>query len=374
MAGIYIHIPFCRQACHYCNFHFSTTLNSRSDVVTAIISELDKRHTYLQNRSLDTIYFGGGTPSVLTADEIASILKGISKHFDYDEATEITLEANPEDLTDEYLKQLKTIGINRLSIGVQSFHDEDLKFMNRSHNAKQAKDSILRSLEIFDDISIDLIFGGQYSSAANWTHNLKTAISLGADHVSSYSLTIEDGTAFGNWIDKNKLQPIEDDKQKNQFLETIDTLTDAGYEHYEISNYAKAGKYARHNTNYWKNETYLGLGPSAHSYDGVSRQWNIANNHKYLEGVLKNENYFTLEELSQQDKYNEYILTSLRTMWGCERTALNIFDPTYQEHFDKSIVSIIAEHKAKLEDGVLYLTREGKLFADQVAEELFFLN
>ena len=374
MAGIYIHIPFCRQACHYCNFHFSTSLNSRSDVVKAIISELEERHAYLKTTQLETIYFGGGTPSVLTAKEIAAILSAIKDHYHFDETAEITLEANPEDLTHEYLKQLKETGINRLSIGVQSFHDEDLKFMNRSHDAKQAHSSIEKACEIFNDISIDLIFGGQYSSSKNWTQNLQTAISLGADHISSYSLTIEKGTAFGNWIDKNKLQPIEDDKQKSQFLETIDTLCAAGYEHYEISNYAKASKYARHNTNYWKNSPYLGLGPSAHSYNGVSRQWNISNNHKYLESVLKNENYFTIEELTEQDKYNEYILTSLRTMWGCDRSRINTFAPAYQEHFDKSVTSIITAKRAKLEEDILYLTKEGKLFADQVAEELFFLN
>jgi len=374
MAGIYIHIPFCKQACHYCNFHFSTSFDTQSDIVKAIVTELDQRYTYMPIKSLDTIYFGGGTPSVLKVDEIATILRAINKYFEYDNFAEITLEANPDDLSKEYLEQLKSIGINRLSIGVQSFHDEDLSFMNRSHDAKQALSSIGDALNIFDDISIDLIFGGQYSKQKNWTDNLKIALDFNVPHLSCYSLTIEEGTAFNNWIKKNKIQPIEDGKQKEQFLETIDTLSKAGYEHYEISNFAKSGKYARHNTNYWKNKTYLGIGPAAHSFDGHSRQWNIANNHQYLEGVLKNEKYYTTEILSNQDKYNEYILTSLRTMWGCNRAVINSFDSVYREHFDNTIGRIVATKKAHLENDILYLTKEGKLFADHVAEELFYLN
>jgi len=246
--------------------------------------------------------------------------------------------------------------------------------MNRSHNANEAMDSINNALQLFDDISIDIIFGGQYSSTQNWTQNLQTAIDLDPVHISCYSLTIEDGTAFSNWIDKNKLQPIKDEIQKEQFLETIDALTNAGYEHYEISNYAKPDKYARHNTNYWKSRSYLGIGPSAHSFDGKSRQWNIASNHQYMNAVINGKSYSTLEELSAQDKYNEYILTSLRTMWGCDRSRLNSFDKSYQEHFDKSIKNLIAENTVLLKDNILHLTTKGKLFADKVAEELFYLN
>lgn len=374
MAGIYIHIPFCKQACHYCNFHFSTSLNAKSDLVKAIITELDQRHTYLSSNSLETVYFGGGTPSILDIAEIDTILKAISKYFEYDNTAEITLEANPDDLNKKYLKQLESIGINRLSIGVQSFHDEDLTFMNRSHDATQAMDSIGDALNVFDDISIDLIFGGQYSSQVNWSENLKIALDFNPPHLSCYSLTIEKGTAFNNWIEKNKIQPIEDGKQKEQFLETIDTLSKAGYEHYEISNFAIPGKYARHNTNYWKNKPYLGIGPAAHSFDGSSRQWNIANNHKYLQGVLQNKKYFTTETLTDQDKYNEYILTSLRTMWGCEKAVINSFDNIYNEHFNNSIHNIIATKKAHIKNETLYLTEEGKLFADLVAEELFYLS
>lgn len=374
MAGIYIHIPFCRQACHYCNFHFSTSMKGKSDIVKAIVKELDQRHEYLENKSLETIYFGGGTPSVMTIDEIESILTSISKYYDFDSSAEITIEANPEDLTPQYLKQLKDIGVNRLSIGVQSFHDKDLQFMNRSHNAKEAQDSINHALQLFNDISIDLIFGGQYSSPQNWTQNLQTAIQFDPTHISCYSLTIEDGTAFGNWIEKNKIKPIEDEIQKEQFLETIDTLNQAGYQHYEISNYAKPDKYARHNTNYWRSKPYLGLGPSAHSFDGKSRQWNIANNHKYLTSVLDNVSYFTTEKLSEQDQYNEYILTSLRTMWGCKQERIDLFGSVYTDHFDINSKLIIAEKKAIFQDNTLYLTTEGKLFADQIAEELFLLN
>lgn len=374
MAGIYLHIPFCRQACHYCNFHFSTSLKSKSDIVTALTKEIDQRHTYLDDKHIDTIYFGGGTPSVLDVNEIEELLNQIRKYYVFDSRSEITLEANPEDLTDQYLREIKDIGVNRLSIGIQSFFDEDLKFMNRSHNVKQAKSSIVNALRYFDDISIDLIFGGQYSSDSNWTENLRTAIDLGITHLSCYSLTIEEGTAFGSWIDKNKLQPIQSEVQKNQFIETMETLTNAGYDHYEISNYARSKKYARHNTNYWRSEPYLGIGPSAHSYNGQSRQWNVANNHKYLEGVLQDENYSNIETLTQQDKYNEYILTSLRTMWGCKQSKIDLFDSKYSAYFESKSKQIVSQGKAILQDDVFYLTKQGKLFADQVAEELFYLN
>lgn len=374
MAGIYIHIPFCRQACHYCNFHFSTSLKGKSDIVKAITKEIDHRHNYLNTAKLDTIYFGGGTPSILSGVELEYILSALKKYYKYDLTAEITLEANPEDLTIEYLKQLKAIGINRLSIGVQSFFDEDLSFMNRSHDAKQAKVSIENALQLFQDISIDLIFSGQYSSVSNWNANLETALAFNAPHISSYSLTIEEGTVFGNWMEKNKIQPIEDDKQKDQFLQTIETLTQAGYEHYEISNYAKPKKYAKHNTNYWKNKPYLGLGPSAHSYNGESRQWNVSNNHNYLKSVLENKDYSTTEYLSEKDKYNEYILTSLRTMWGCDIKKISLYANQYQSHFETVKEKIIAKNLVVQNDNILSLTTEGKLFADQVAEELFFLN
>ncbi len=374
MAGIYIHIPFCRQACHYCNFHFSTSLKGKSDIVKAITKEIDHRHNYLNTTKLDTIYFGGGTPSILSGVELEYILSAIKKYYKYDLTAEITLEANPEDLTIEYLKQLKAIGINRLSIGVQSFFDEDLSFMNRSHDAKQAKVSIENALQLFQDISIDLIFSGQYSSVSNWNANLETALAFNAPHISSYSLTIEEGTVFGNWMEKNKIQPIEDDKQKDQFLQTIETLTKAGYEHYEISNYAKPKKYAKHNTNYWKNKPYLGLGPSAHSYNGESRQWNVSNNHNYLKSVLENKDYSTTEYLSEKDNYNEYILTSLRTMWGCDIKKISLYANQYQSHFETVKEKIIAKNLVVQNDNILSLTTEGKLFADQVAEELFFLN
>lgn len=374
MAGIYIHIPFCRQACHYCNFHFSTSLKGKSDIVKAITKEIDHRHNYLNTAKLDTIYFGGGTPSILSGVELEYILSALKKYYKYDLTAEITLEANPEDLTIEYLKQLKAIGINRLSIGVQSFFDEDLSFMNRSHDAKQAKVSIENALQLFQDISIDLIFSGQYSSVSNWNANLETALAFNAPHISSYSLTIEEGTVFGNWMEKNKIQPIEDDKQKDQFLQTIETLTQAGYEHYEISNYAKPKKYAKHNTNYWKNKPYLGLGPSAHSYNGESRQWNVSNNHNYLKSVLENKDYSTTEYLSEKDNYNEYILTSLRTMWGCDIKKISLYANQYQSHFETVKEKIIAKNLVVQNDNILSLTTEGKLFADQVAEELFFLN
>ena len=374
MAGIYVHIPFCRKACHYCDFHFSTSLKQQTDLVNAILIEIEKRQDYLGDQEIETIYFGGGTPSVLSPLELELILESINKNFKIKPDTEVTLEANPDDLIPNYIKSLHDIGFNRLSIGVQSFFEEQLEFMNRSHDSMQAREAIENVLVLFPDLSIDLIFGGQYSNSDNWTENLKIAIDYKIPHLSCYSLTIEEGTVFGSWVDKNRIAPIEDERQKNQFNETMDTLKAAGYEHYEISNYAKDQKYALHNTNYWKNKPYLGLGPSAHSYNGKERQWTVANNQQYLNSLNNDKPYFTTETLSQQDQYNEYILTSLRTRWGCDINAIKSFGPTYFKHFTESIVELVEEKKLEVHNQNYCLTRFGKLFADQVAETLFYLS
>lgn len=343
-------------------------------MVKALTKELSIRKTYLLGEKIETIYFGGGTPSILLIQEINQIIDCIQEQFDVAQDAEITLEANPDDINLTYLQSLKAAGINRLSIGIQSFFDEELEFMNRSHNAQQARKCIDESLSLFTDISIDLIFSGQYSLANNWNENLKIALDLGIPHLSCYSLTIEDKTVFASWVEKNKLLALDDNLQKEQFTETVETLTASGYEHYEISNYAKDGKYAKHNTNYWKGKSYLGIGPSAHSFDGVSRQWNVANNHQYLESIANDLSFTTSEELTPQDKYNEYILTTLRTMWGCNKSRIKSFEETYYHHFVETSEHLIKAGKLVMKGDDYVLTLNGKLFADQVAEELFYLS
>ena len=374
MAGIYIHIPFCKKACHYCNFHFSTKLDLVDTMTEVIIKELDQRHSYLNTSGIETIYFGGGTPSVLSAESIDNILSAIKKYYALTDSAEISLEVNPDDISTSYLSALKDIGINRLSIGVQSFYQKELEFMNRSHDAEQALQSIIDIKNYFDNFSVDLIFGGQFTEGSNWENNLAKVIELDIPHLSCYSLTIEEDTVFGNWLKHDKLQAIDDDIQRQQFITTADTLEAHGYLHYEISNYAKPNMLAKHNTNYWKEKPYLGLGPSAHSYDGKTRQWNPSHNTKYITAINNQDRCYHEEALTIQDKYNEYILTGLRTMWGLDMERINSFGHQYQAHLTKVLETQINEGSVSTKDNHIYLTREGKLYADNVAQEFFYLE
>lgn len=375
MSGIYIHIPFCKQACHYCNFHFSTTLKSKGDLVSAIRKEIIIQKNYLKEKSLTSIYFGGGTPSLLTDEELGQIFDTLNEVFTWTAQTEITLEANPDDITIEKLNSFKKWGINRLSIGIQSFFNEDLIWMNRAHNAQEAQTCIKLAQDVgFDNITIDLIYGSPTTSHEMWAENIKTALSLDIPHISSYCLTVEEGTALHHHVKKGKKMSPDSDVASRQFTTLIENLTASGYEHYEISNFAKPEKYAIHNTNYWKGAQYLGIGPSAHSFDGRSRSWNISNNQKYMQSLLENIIPSEREELSPSTRYNEYIMTGLRTMWGVKLNEINGFGSEFVPYFLEGIQDEIKKGFVTQDEHKYTLTQVGKHFADGIASNLFWVE
>jgi len=373
MAGIYIHIPFCKKACFYCDFHFSTSLRFKDDMINAILIEIEKQKKYLNNKRLETIYFGGGTPSLLNKEELLLILKTIHKTFDVIDNPEVTLEANPDDLVLEKLRELKAVGINRLSIGVQSFFDEHLKWMNRAHSAIESENCIKNAQEIgFQNITIDLIYGMPNLTEEQWQENIEKAIALNVPHISAYNLTVEKGTALAHFVKKGKYKPLSDEKGANQFMYLIETLENNGFEQYETSNFAKQQQYSNHNSSYWRGKHYLGVGPSAHSYNRDSRQWNIANNKKYIDAILSNEQAFEKEILSKTDKVNEHLLIGLRTIWGCDLGFIksNLSELAYLG-FSKELFKQIENKLLSIKDNNVFLTQKGKLFADRIASDLF---
>jgi len=370
MAGIYLHIPFCRQACHYCNFHFSTSLARKNDFISALLKEIPLRKDYLEGESVETVYLGGGTPSLLAAEEIDSILQAVRSQFPLAAGAEITLEANPDDITTARLRAWRQAGINRLSIGVQSFFEEDLRWMNRAHTAAQALDCIRQAREEgFDNLSIDLIYGGPTLPDSRWRENVERAIGLGVPHLSCYALTVEPRTALDTLIRRYAMADVSPEDQARQFLLLMDWMATAGYEHYEISNFALPGHRSRHNSAYWQGKKYLGLGPSAHSYDGVSREWNIANNARYIaEPGLTGEK----EVLTAGQQLNEYIMISLRTVEGIDLRAMaERFGVERMEDLRRRAEKYVLEAKLRLVGESLQLTREGKLLADGIAADLF---
>jgi oxygen-independent coproporphyrinogen-3 oxidase len=373
VAGIYLHIPYCKKACHYCNFHFSTTLKSKNDFVQALLKEMELRSEYLGGERVDTVYFGGGTPSLLTQHELDSIFNQLFRLFRLEETAEITLEANPDDINDNSLGWWKKTGINRLSIGVQSFFDEDLRWMNRAHDADQSLRSIQSAVAARFSLSIDLIYGSPVLDDRRWKENVEKTISLQIPHVSCYALTVEPRTTLDHWIRQQKVPPVSPETQARQFLELIDWLEQAGYEHYEISNFAKPGMRSRHNSAYWQGSKYLGLGPSAHSFDGFSRQWNVSNNARYIQGILNNEVLFEKEILSPLQVLNEYIMTSLRTGEGLDlRRIGRKFGNEVAVQLNYGAELHIKKGNLREENARLVLTRVGKLFADGIAADLFF--
>jgi len=372
MAGIYLHIPFCRQACHYCNFHFSTSLNRKNDFIPALLKEMQLRKDYTGGDLIETIYFGGGTPSLLEADELNPILERLHTLFPVAPDAEITLEANPDDISPAKLREWRNAGINRLSIGIQSFFDEDLRWMNRAHDATQAAGCIeMAQHEGFGNISIDLIYGGPTLPDSNWKANVDRAIGLGIPHLSCYALTVEPRTALDTLIHQQKKQDVSPEDQARQFLLLMDWTASAGYEHYEISNFALPGKRSRHNSSYWQGKTYLGLGPSAHSFNGRSREWNIANNAKYIaaEGSAVAE----LEVLTTVQQLNEYIMISLRTSEGCNLPEIiRRFGAAAANELKNNAGAYILSGTMRRVGDCFQLTREGKLLADGIASQLFF--
>jgi len=375
MAGIYIHIPFCKKACHYCNFHFSTSFGQKEALVSAIIREIALRKDYLEGAKINTIYFGGGTPSVLASAELEQILQEIYKCHTVDNQAEVTLEANPDDLSKDKLVAFKELGINRLSIGIQSFHETDLLWMNRSHNALQARQCIEQAMHLgLDDISIDLIFGSNTTTTKMWEENLLTAVSYQLPHLSCYGLTVEEGTALAHHIKTNKTGALNNKLGAEQFELTNQILCGHHYEHYEISNYALDNKYSKHNTNYWKQVPYLGIGPAAHSYDGIYRQWNIAHNKKYIDSLNDNELPATKEKLSKTDRFNEYLMTGLRAMWGCELKQLTLLNDNWPNLLTHELKQLQQDNLISLTTNELRLTEEGKLVGDRIISQLFLTD
>jgi oxygen-independent coproporphyrinogen-3 oxidase len=371
MAGIYIHIPFCKQACNYCNFHFSTQQKNIPSIVEAIINEAAIRKKYI-NEKVETIYFGGGTPSLLTELQIKNILLALNNEFEIDESIEITLEANPDDITETKLQQWKKMGINRLSIGVQSFAAADLQWMNRAHNDTMAIDSLQLATKYFDNISIDLIYGTPTLTDAQWIENIEHAIALNIPHLSCYALTVEPKTALQIMIEKEQVSDVDIDQQARHFEILLGVLESNGYEQYEISNFSKPNFRSKHNSSYWQGKSYIGLGPSAHSFNGFSRQWNVSNNALYLQSISKEVVPFELEILTRTQQQNEYVMTSLRTKEGIDLLKL-------QHQFGESPTNKLLEQASKFmnenllekTNHFLHLTNKGKFMADGIAADLF---
>ena len=375
MAGIYLHIPFCKQACNYCDFHFSTSMKMKVDFVQAIIQEIELRKGVFANEFISSVYFGGGTPSILSKEELDTIFEKLYKSFTIDADAEITLEANPDDLTFEKLQQLKDSPVNRLSIGVQSFRDEDLKYMNRAHTAIEALNSIKMAQDAgFQNITIDLIYGTPGMSNVDWKYNLIKSFALNIPHISSYALTVEEKTPLYYQILKKNLGPVDEQQSADQFKILIAEMLRHGYEQYEISNFCKDNSYSKHNSSYWKKDHYLGLGPSAHSYFGNLRMWNVSNNVKYIKALSTSKLPLVKENLNPQDMYNEYVMTSLRTKWGCSLIEIEKdYSMSFSHYFKAQIKShemngYIIENK-----GVYTLSETGKLIADRITSDLFFV-
>ena len=375
MAGIYIHIPFCKQACHYCDFHFSTSMAKKDVMISALKRELVLRKEEFKDEVVETIYFGGGTPSVLETSEINDLIQTVYSNYHVTENPEITLEANPDDLSTEKLLELSNSPINRLSIGIQSFFEEDLLFMNRAHNANEAEECIKEAIRHFDNISIDLIYGIPGMSDERWEKNIEKALSYGIPHISSYALTVEPKTALANFIKKGVVKPIDDEQAQKQFLILYDVLTKAGFDCYEVSNFGKPGYYSKNNTAYWLGEKYMGIGPSAHSYDGERRGWNINNNPKYLRAIEKGELPMETEFLSKNDKYNEYVMTGLRTSWGISLEKIqNEFGEKYSTYLIQQIEKFVEQQLLILSEDQLVATKKGKFLVDGIASDLFMIN
>ena len=374
MAGLYIHIPFCKKACHYCNFHFSTSLKNRKKIISSMIKEIEIKSIGYEDL-IETIYFGGGTPSLLSIIEIDSLIKAVIDNFKISKKPEITLEANPDDLNVSKLKELSNSLINRLSIGIQSFNDQDLKLMNRSHNSFDSINCIDNSLKYFDNISIDLIYGMPNSNLISWEKNLNLALNWDLNHISAYALTVEPKTALEKYIQKEIILPLDEEFVYDQFNLMHDKLSDLNYINYELSSFAKKGYFSKNNSGYWLGKKYVGIGPSSHSFDGFSRSWNVSNNKLYVSDIQNNKMYHQKEKLTHIDQYNEYIMTGLRTMWGISLSNL-------QEKFGKKIKNYFVNKSKKfiesklliIENDLIKTSKKGKFLSDGIASELFLIN
>ncbi|EDP71240.1 coproporphyrinogen oxidase (coproporphyrinogen III oxidase) [Flavobacteriales bacterium ALC-1] len=375
MSGIYIHIPFCKQACHYCDFHFSTSLKKKDDLINALSKELELRKDDFKKTTVKTIYFGGGTPSLLTNDELQYIINSVYKNYKVSEDPEITLEANPDDLSKDRIIDLAHTPINRLSIGIQSFFEADLKLMNRAHNAKEAKECLYVATQYFDNISLDLIYGIPGASNEQWLANIEMALSYNVPHISSYALTVEPKTALAAFIKKGIIEDVDDEQAHEQFYILKEKLEASDFVHYELSNFGKDGFFSKNNSAYWKGKSYIGIGPSAHSFNGKQRGWNVSNNSKYIKAIQQNELPIEIETLTTTDQYNEYIMTGLRTIWGVSFVKVeNDFGTTFKDYLIEQSEVFINQHLLYIDDEHLRVTKKGQFLSDGIASELFKLN
>lgn len=375
MAGIYIHIPFCRQACHYCDFHFSTSMKKKDEMVFALAKEIAMRKGEFANTMVETIYFGGGTPSVLSNAEIELLIQAVYDNYSVAQNPEITLEANPDDLSKERIVELSKSPVNRLSIGIQSFFEDDLAMMNRAHNATEAEVCLSEAVKYFDNISIDLIYGVPGMTNERWMHNVNKALSFGVPHISSYALTVEPKTALDKFVKKGVIASPSDEAAQEHFMLLVDTLEANGFVHYELSNFGKEGYFSKNNTAYWLGKKYIGIGPSAHSYNGTHRSWNIANNTLYLKDIEADKLAAETEKLTTADRYNEYVMTGLRTIWGVSLQRVeNEIGVLYRNYMEKESAKFIVQGLLENDKGTIKTTRKGKFLADGIASDLFFIN
>lgn len=378
MSGIYIHIPFCKQACFYCDFHFSTSLKKKDELINALVRELELRKDEFKNQTVETIYFGGGTPSLLSNKELKLLIDSVYENYKVVENPEITLEANPDDLTEKRIHELADSQINRLSIGIQSFFEDDLQSMNRAHNSQEAKECLSIATQFFDNITIDLIYGIPNMSLEKWNQNLQMAFGFGVHHISSYALTVEPKTALDTFIKKGDYPPIDEVLALEHFNHLIAETQKQGFVHYEISNFGKSNYFSKHNTSYWQGKPYLGIGPSAHSFSGTQRSWNVSNNTKYITSILNHTLPNTIETLTIKDQYNEYVMTGLRTVWGVSLDKVeHDFGLDYKNHLLKNAQQFIENQLlVTLKNNnmsTLTTTQKGKFLVDGIASELFLI-
>ncbi|NRR90092.1 radical SAM family heme chaperone HemW [Winogradskyella undariae] len=375
MAGIYIHIPFCKQACHYCDFHFSTSMKKKDELIAALAKELELRKSEFEAITVETIYFGGGTPSVLSNSEIQFVIDAVYQHYTVSENPEITLEANPDDLSKERIIALSKSQINRLSIGIQSFFEADLKLMNRAHNAEEAKACLEEATKHFDNISLDLIYGIPNASNAQWLANIEMALGFNVPHISSYALTVEPKTALASFIKKGIIDNVDDEQAHEQFHILKDKLEASGFVHYELSNFGKEGYFSKNNSAYWQGKSYLGIGPSAHSFNGKQRGWNVKNNSKYIKSIEANQLPIEIETLTKTDQYNEYVMTGLRTIWGVSiEKVTEDFGLDSKNYLLKQADIFIKQELLYIDEGYIRVTKKGQFLCDGIASELFNLN
>ena len=376
MAGLYIHFPFCKQACHYCNFHFSTQLKNVPDFPVLLEKELESRYTFIQNESIESIYFGGGSPSLMNPSDIQKLIQKAEELLGISSKVEITVELNPDDVSTKYLKGLQQVGVNRVSLGVQSFWESDLQMMNRAHNRKQALTALSQCQGYFENVSVDLIYGIPGSTLSKWHENLKVLASFEVPHVSAYALTVEPNTALAHQVKKNQVELLPEEEVAEQYELLLDAMTRLGFVNYKFSNFGQPGYFSINNSNYWNRKPYLGIGPGAHSYDGKQhRNWNVSNNTLYQKGISTGQSINTSEILTKKDVFNETIMTGLRTHWGVNRIAIQKqFGAVYAHHLETQVKEHLIQNNLFWDGDTLLVSRHARFLTDGIAADLFLVN